>query len=240
MINIYNETLVVIPARGGSKRIPRKNIIPICGKPMISWPLMELLKKFCVEHIIVSTDDDEIAEVATGHGLTIPFKRPAELSDDFTGTMEVVTHALDFFERYNSKVKYVLIVYPTAVLLNLRDIEEAYESLTKDGNCSLVFSATTFPFPIQRAVYEDEENYVRMFDPSEYYTRSQDLKEALHDAGQFYLCKAETVRKGLNITNSDAKVVKLPRFRVIDIDTVEDFKIAEKLLSTFKNIDLIL
>ena len=224
---IIDNTLVVVPARGGSKRIPSKNIKMICGQPMIYWPLKELSKSFESDRIMVSTDDDDIVRMVQAKGLKVPFRRPAELSDDHTGTMDVVTHALNWYEDHVAPVDYVLIVYPTAVLLQTTDIEAAYVKLVGDENCDAVFSATSFPFPIQRAVFEGEDQYVEMFQPQNFDTRSQDLTEALHDAGQFYFCRSDTVRQSLNFGNSRWKVQKLHRDKVADIDTLEDFEIAE-------------
>ena len=100
--------------------------------------------------------------------------------------------------------------------------------------CSSVFSAASFPFPIQRAIYLDENDHVQMFDPTQYNKRSQDLKESFHDAGQFYLCRSSVIHQELNLTNSPSKIVHLPRYRVIDIDTNEDFEVAEKMMKTLK------
>lgn len=230
---INENTLVIIPARGGSKRIPKKNIKVICGQPMIHWPLKELLKLFSSEQILISTDDPEIVKTVTSEGVEVPYRRPEALSDDYTGTMEVATHALQWHEENVSVVDYVLIVYPTAVLLDIEDINSAYEILSVDDACDCVFSATSFPFPIQRAVFENEERYVSMFQPENFATRSQDLVEALHDAGQFYLCRSESVRRSLNLTNSNCKVQKLHRNKVVDIDTPEDFEIAEVKMKMF-------
>lgn len=229
-MNIDN-TLVVIPARGGSKRIPNKNIKMICGQPMIYWPLKELAKSFRTDRVLVSTDDEDIVRTVQAKGLKVPFRRPAELSDDHTGTMDVVTHALDWYEEHVEPVDYVLIVYPTAVLLDIADIEAAYAKLIADKNCDAVFSATSFPFPIQRAVFEGEDQYVEMFQPQSFATRSQDLTEALHDAGQFYFCRSNTIRQSLNFSNSQWKVQKLHRNKVVDIDTLEDFELAESKMT---------
>jgi len=222
-----DNTLVVVPARGGSKRIPNKNIKTICGQPMIYWPLKELSKSFRSDRILVSTDDEDIVRTVQAKGLQVPFIRPDELSDDHTGTMDVVTHALDWYENNVAPVDYVLVVYPTAVLLETTDIEEAYAKLVADEKCDAVFSATSFPFPIQRAVFEGEKQYVEMFQPQNFAVRSQDLTEAFHDAGQFYFCRSNTVRQSLNFGNFQWKLQKLRRNKVVDIDTLEDFELAE-------------
>jgi len=231
----FQSTLVIVPARGGSKRVPNKNVRPIFGQPMIYWPLMALSKLFNAESVLVSTDSDLVKTVVEAKGLSVPFKRPASLSDDFTGTAEVVTHALKWFEDNVRRVDYVLTVYPTAVLLSEEDIVAAMNSLQHDEKTDSVMSATTFPFPIQRAVFENEEGYAEMFHPENYSKRSQDLVEAMHDAGQFYLGRAEAIRKGVLLTNSKVKIQLLHRTKVVDIDTLEDFDLAEEKLRLLKS-----
>lgn len=230
----FENTLVVIPARGGSKRILNKNIKEIFGQPMIYWPLMELRKIFSAENILVSTDSTIIRSAVEQKGLTVPFIRPESLSDDFTGTVPVVTHALNWFARSVKKVDYVLTVYPTAVLLDEKDIRTSMHIISNDAQCDSVMSATSFSFPIQRAVYENNAGYAEMFEPQNYSKRSQDLIEAKHDAGQFYLSRASAVQRGALLTDSKVKMHLLHRRNVIDIDTVEDFEIAEEILRTRK------
>jgi pseudaminic acid cytidylyltransferase len=225
-----NNVLVVIPARGGSQRIPNKNVKEIFGQPMIYWPLMELRKIFSKDNVLVSTDSELIKDYVERKGLKVPFMRPKNLSDNFTGTAPVVEHALSWCEAHLKKVDYVLTVYPTAVLLNAEDICSAMTILREDESCDSVMSATNFSFPIQRAVYENSFGYAEMFDPSQYSARSQDLIEAKHDAGQFYLSRAEAVRNGALLTNSRVKLKMLHRNSVVDIDTIEDFEVAEQKL----------
>lgn len=231
MENFKNEKiLVVIPARGGSKRIPKKNIKPICGIPMIYWPLNELTKIFSLDQILVSTDDEDIIKSIELYGLKTEYRRPAELADDFTGTTAVAYHAFKWFEQNKTNVDYVLIVYPTAVLLSQKDILNAFITLKSDEMCHSVFTATTFSFPIQRAIYINNYGFVEMFEPENYLRRSQDFQEAFHDAGQFYFCKSSYLRSGYNPFGGNSKILKLSRSRVIDIDTPEDFEVAENLL----------
>ena len=147
------ENLLIVINWGGSKRIPNKNIKKLCGRPMIYWPLQELSKKFSSKKIIVSTDDKNIISIVERIGLKVPFVRPKNLSDDFTGTMPVASHALKWYEDNIKKIYFVLIVYPTAVMLNINDVIKAIELLKSDATCELVMSATEFPFPIQRGVY---------------------------------------------------------------------------------------
>ena len=224
------DILTVVPARGGSKRIPRKNIRPILGKPMIAWPLEELKKFSHVGSLMVSTDDLEIKELVEQYDVSVPFMRPEELSNDYAGTTEVIQHALDWHETNVGKVDFVLIVYPTAVFLRAEDIDNAYKMLLEDSGTNIVVSAAEFPFPIQRAVYLTDQGYVRMFQPEHYTARSQDLQVAYQDAGQFYFCRAEAVRQNTPLFCDQSKLVVLPRDRVVDIDTEEDLAIAEKLL----------
>ena len=162
-MTLTDSILVVVPARGGSKRINKKNIKPIAGQPMIYWPLMELSKFFQAASVIVSTDDSEIASHVESKGLKIPFMRPDELSGDFVGTFEVISHALDWYEKNVSKVNYVVTVYPTAVLLSMKDIINAVDTLKADLNCDSVMSATNYPSPIQRAVYINKDGFAKMF-----------------------------------------------------------------------------
>ena len=231
----FQSTLVILPARGGSKRIPNKNIKTIYGQPMIYWPLMVISKMFDAKKVLVSPDSELIKKTVEKKGLKVPFIRPASLSDDYTGTAPVITHALDWYEKNVNKVKYVLTIYPTAVMLSEKDIVSAMKILSKDKNCDSVMSASKFSFPIQRAVYENKNGYAQMFEPQNYSKRSQDLTEAIHDAGQFYLSKVNTVRNGVLLTNSNVKLQILHCNKVIDIDTKEDFEIAEEKLRFFKN-----
>jgi len=222
--------LVVVPARGGSKRIPKKNIIHIHGQPMIFWPLQELSMLFTPQQVLVSTDSYEIKSLVESTGLQVPFVRPKNLSDDFVGTLEVVEHALNWFEQHIEKVQYVITVYPTAVLLNAEDIKNALKLLLDDEKCASVMSSTSFPFPIQRAFYENENGYAEMFASENYVKRSQDLQPAFHDAGQFYVSRVEAIRCKRSLIDSNVRSYYLSRNNVIDIDTFEDLQIAKELL----------
>ena len=230
----FQSTLVVIPARGGSKRIHNKNIKPIFGQPMIYWPLMTLSKLFSAKNVLVSTDSYLIKKEVEAKGLSVPFQRPANLSVDYTGTAEVVAHALKWFEDNVQKVDHVLTVYPTAVLISEDDIVNAMKLLKQDKKTDSVMPAIKFPYPIQRGIFKNEEGYAEMFYPNHYSTRPQDLVEAMHDAGQFYLSKAATIRQGLVLTNSNVKTQNLHRNMVVDIDTLEDFELAEEKLRLYR------
>lgn len=226
--------LAVIPARGGSKRIPRKNIKPFCGKPMIAWSIETARLSGCFDHIVVSTDDAEIAEVAGAYGAEVPFIRPPELSDDQTGTTPVIAHAIDW-SNHNAEepVDFACCLYATAPFVRAEDLQRGFDVLQKSG-AGYAFSVTSFPFPIQRAIRITAEQRVEMFNPQNFNTRSQDLEEAFHDAGQFYWGLAAAWLGGKPLFSKDAAPVPLPRHRVQDIDTAEDWERAEWLFRAMK------
>ena len=220
--------LAIIPARGGSKRIPRKNIKPFCGKPMIAWSIEAAMQSGCFDQIIVSTDDCEIADVARQHGAEVPFMRPAELSDDHTGTIPVIRLAIEWCNQQGSRVEQACCLYATAPFVMAEDLRRGLEIL--QGNCcDYAFSVTSYAFPIQRAIRLNGEGRVEMFSPEHFNTRSQDLEEAFHDAGQFYWGRADAWLQGKLIFSPEALPVMLPRHRVQDIDTAEDWLRAEWL-----------
>ena len=222
------DALAIIPARAGSKRIPNKNIKPFCGKPMIAWPISVLQSSDLITDIIVSTDSEEIREITENLGAKAPFIRPKELSDDYTGTAEVTKHAVKWYVQNIGEPKLILTVYPTAVFLSTNDILRAHRLLERTKS-QIVFAGTEFPFPIQRALYLNENNRVQMFQPENFFTRSQDLKPAYHDAGQFYLARKDAVLHDVSGFSDQASMLILPRHRAVDIDTMEDFVIAERL-----------
>ena len=230
MNNGLKTTLVVIPARGGSKRIPQKNIKPINGQPMIYWPLMTLNKLFKPSNVLVSTDSKHIKNVVEAKGLNVPFLRPKELSGDFIGTIEVIMHALDWYENNKKSVDFVLIVYPTALFLKEQDIKISMKKLNQDPLCDTIMSAAKYSVPPQWALFNNTDGYAEMFEPDSFRIRSQDLIESFYDAGQFYLSRASVIRRGALITNSKVKLHFLHHSKVVDIDTIEDFEIAEEKL----------
>jgi len=218
--------LAVIPARGGSKRIPRKNIRPFCGKPMIAWSIEAARRSGCFDRVVVSTDDEEIAAVARDWGAEIPFMRPAELADDHAGTIPVIAHAIRHLQDRGEPPRAVCCIYATAPFVRVPDLQRGSELLDRT-DCDYVFSVTTYAFPIQRALRVKENGRVEMFHPEHFDTRSQDLEEAYHDAGQFYWGRAEVWLAGKRIFSPDAMPLILPRHRVQDIDTPEDWERAE-------------
>ncbi|NVD37010.1 pseudaminic acid cytidylyltransferase [Marinobacter lutaoensis] len=218
--------LAVIPARGGSKRIPRKNIRSFAGKPMIAWPIEAALQSCCFDQVIVSTDDAEIADIARASGAKVPFMRPETLSDDHTGTTPVIRNAIEWFVAQGIVPEQVCCIYATAPFVRPEDIRKGLEVLNSEG-CEFAFSVTSYAFPIQRALRLTEQGRVEMFQPEHFNTRSQDLEEAYHDAGQFYWGQSSAWLTGKPIFSPSAAPVILPRYRVQDIDTPEDWERAE-------------
>jgi len=225
--------IAVIPARGGSKRIPRKNIKDFCGKPMIAWSIDAALQSGCFNRVLVSTDDIEIADIARQHGAEVPFIRPAELSDDHTGTIPVIRHAIEWFIKEGQAPDQVCCIYATAPFISSADILHGLEILISTGS-NYAFSVTSYPFPIQRAIRITPKARVEMFNPEHFNTRSQDLEDAYHDAGQFYWGIANAWCAEKTIFGMDSSPVLLPRHRVQDIDTIEDWVRAEWLFKAMQ------
>ena len=220
--------IAIIPARGGSKRIPRKNIKTFCGKPMIAWSIEAALTSGCFDKVVVSTDDEEIAAVAKQWGADVPFMRPAALSDDYTGTLPVIAHAIQWFNDNVAHVDFACCLYATAPFVQADDLQRGLGTLV-DTDAEYAFSVTSYPFPIQRAIKVTSDNRIEMFNPEFFNTRSQDLEEAWHDAGQFYWGKADAWLNESPIFSLCSSPVPLPRHRVQDIDTPEDWVRAEWL-----------
>lgn len=220
--------VAIIPARGGSKRIPRKNVKDFCGKPMIAWSIEAAKASGCFDKIIVSTDDREIAAIAIQFGAEIPFIRPAALSDDYTGTIPVIRNAVEWLNKNDAPVDYACCIYATAPFILPEDIKHGLQ-LIKGAGSSYAFSVTSYAFPIQRSVRITKNGRVAMFNPEHFQTRSQDLEEAWHDAGQFYWGTADAWCEERAIFGEDSLPVRLPRHRVQDIDTAEDWVRAEWL-----------
>jgi N-acylneuraminate cytidylyltransferase len=218
--------LAIIPARGGSKRIPRKNIKLFCGKPMIAWSIEAAIKSKCFDRIIVSTDDKEIAAIAINHGAEAPFIRPKNLADDFTATTPVINHAINWQKANGAQPTQVCCIYATAPFISPEDINKGLEQLQQTKN-DFAFSVTSYAFPIQRAIRINSNNSITMFNPKELSTRSQDLEEAYHDAGQFYWGLPDAWLEERIVFGPQSTPILLPRHRVQDIDTKEDWLRAE-------------
>lgn len=230
---MQRDAIAIIPARGGSKRIPKKNIKDFFGKPLIAYSIEVALSSNLFEKVVVTTDDETIAQIAQEYGAEVPFLRPKELSDDFTGTVDVVNHTIEYLESQGEKYDYACTIYATAPLLQKEYLIDGYKKL-KNSDAINSFSTTSMPFPIQRTFKLNEQGRCEMFTPEHYMTRSQDLEEAYQDAGQFYWEK-RFKRSDEIMFGKDSIPIILPRHLVQDIDTLEDWKRAEYMYKALKN-----
>jgi pseudaminic acid cytidylyltransferase len=222
--------IAIIPARGGSKRIPRKNIKMFCRKPMIAWSIEAAKASGLFSQVIVSTDDIEIADVARHWGADVPFIRPLELSNDFVGTTEVIAHATQWAQDQGWLIETVCCIYATAPFLRQDDLQRGLDLLI-NGRWAYTFTATEYAAPIFRSFKEVETGGIEMLFPEHFSTRSQDLPILLHDAGQFYWGRPNAWLRGARIFDKHSAPILIPRWRVQDIDTVDDWVRAENLAS---------
>ncbi len=217
--------ITIIPARGGSKRIPRKNIRDFHGTPIIAYSIQVALKSELFDKVIVSTDDEEIANIAKEYGAQVPFLRPKELADDYIGTESAISQVLEYLKEQNEEYDYLCTIYATAPLLMEKYLKEGFERL-KSSDAVHAFSATSMPFPIQRTFKITSNNRCEMFTPEYFKSRSQDLEDAYQDAGQFYWSKLN--KKSADVMfGKDSIPIVLPRHLVQDLDTFEDWERAE-------------
>ena len=221
-----SNNIAIIPARGGSKRIPKKNIKDFLGKPIIAYSIEMALNIKLFSKVIVSTDDQEIKDVAIKYGAEVPFIRPKEIADDFTGTHEVIGHAVKWLENNGEKMDYVCCIYPTAPLIEKDDLIKGYK-IIQTGKWNFIIAATNFSYPIFRSFENLPDGGLKMIFPEHYSSRSQDLPEVYHDAGLFYWAKPEIWKKKPEGFSEKNSIVKIPSYRIQDIDTHDDWKKAE-------------
>jgi len=226
-----SKAVAIIPARGGSKRIPKKNIKDFLGKPIIAYSIELAFESKLFEKVVVTTDDEEIATIAREYGAEVPFIRPKNLSDDTSGSGDAVQHALEFLQKNGEKYDFLCTLYATAPLLQMVYLKEAYNSL-KNSDAHMAFSVTSMPFPIQRTFKITDSSRCKMFWPENFSKRSQDLEEAYQDAGQFYW---ENLHNNFKDTpfGEDSIPIVLPRYLVQDIDTLEDWQRAQALYKIY-------
>ena len=220
--------LCVIPARGGSKRIPRKNIRTFAGKPMIAYAIEVAQKSGLFSRIVVSTDDEEVAKISLKIGAEVPFRRPTELSDDHTPTVPVIAHAIRAIEPNGGNLGYVCCIYPCVPFMEETDLKKAL-SLLERGNAEYSFPVAEYPSPVQRALKLGLEKQVSPFYPEFELSRTQDLERAYYDAGQFYWGSKKAWLNNRRI-HSSAVGLEIPRLRAVDIDTLGDWQKAETLI----------
>ncbi|HEX6592503.1 MAG TPA: pseudaminic acid cytidylyltransferase [Moraxellaceae bacterium] len=225
--------LAIIPARGGSKRIPRKNLKPFCGQPIMAWSIAAALQSSCFDEVMVSTDDEEIAALARRCGASTPFVRPAALADDYAGTAAVMRHAVAWYDEQGRRPEAACCIYATAPFIRAQDLRQGLAILQQQQS-HYAFTVTSYPFPIQRSLRITARGRVEMLQPAHMHTRSQDLEEAFHDAGQFYWGTAEAWLDSQPIYGPDSVPLLLPRHRVQDIDTPEDWRRAELMFQALQ------
>ena len=228
-------SICVIPARGGSKRIPRKNIKTFCGKPMITWSIEAAQKSNIFSQIIVSTDDNEIATLAKSMGADVPFIQPREFADDFTPTGDVMAHACRWMMGEGMSPSLICCLYPTAPFVKPSDLEQA-AAIMATGNWKYVFTVSEYSSPVFRSFTQDPGGGVSMLFPEHFDTRSQDLPSVYHDAGMFCMGTLDAWVKRFRVFGEYAYPMKIPSCRVQDIDTPEDWDRAEILAKTILTI----
>lgn len=225
--------LAVIPARGGSKRIPRKNIKVFHGKPMIGYAIEAALGSSIFDRVIVSTDDAEIAQVAREFGAEVPFIRPTQLADDHAPTVPVIAQAIEECQSYGWDIEAVCCIYPGVPFISKNDLQVAFQQLLETG-ASYVFPVTGFPSPIQRALRRLPNGSIKPFQSEHTTTRTQDLETCYFDVGQFYWGKTSAWLQGLNLHLNGVTLI-VPEWRAVDIDTPDDWERAELLYSALLN-----
>jgi|SRR5271157_1667033 len=221
--------IAIIPARGGSKRIPRKNVKVFCGKPMIGWSINAAFASKIFDAVLVSTDDEEIAAFAEASGAEAPFRRPAELANDYSPTLPVIAHAIRWFEEHRGPVTFACCIYATAPFLQARFLCEGFNLLESHPDAEFTFSVTSYAFPIFRSLKRNPDGRVSMLWPENELKRSQDLPEVWHDAGQFYWGRKEAFLNRPGVFSARSYPVILSRHLVQDIDTPEDWEVAERM-----------
>ena len=225
--------IAIIPARGGSKRIARKNIKHFFGKPIISYAIRTALDSGLFEHVIVSTEDREIAKIALNYGAEVPFFRPHKLADDYASTLAVISHAVEECEKLGWLIEEACCIYPASPFINVDDLKKAYQKLI-DNNAYYSFPIVEFPSPIQRSLKKKNNGFVSLMFDKYLFTRTQDIEVTYWDAGQFYWGKYKAWVKKIHMyTKAIGYVVS--DSRIIDIDTPSDWEKAEEIYKKIRN-----
>jgi pseudaminic acid cytidylyltransferase len=227
--------IAIIPARGGSRRIPRKNVRPFCGKPMIAWTIDTAVSSRLFDRIITSTEDEEICAIAVQYGAECPFVRPPQLADDYATTGAVMAHATRWALDQGWTLDAVCCLYATAPFMTADDVSRGLDTLLA-GGWSYAFAAAEFAAPIHRAFKPRDDGGVEMFFPEFFATRSQDLPRALHDAGQFYWGRPSAWVEERRIFDRSSAPIVIPRWRVHDIDDPDDWTRAELLFNQLRSL----
>lgn len=225
--------LAIITARGGSKRIPRKNIREFCGKPIIAYSIEAAIRSGCFDEVMCSTDDDEIAEVAMRYGATVPFMRSAATANDFATTADVLNEVIGEYQKRGKRFDYFCCLYPTAPFVNAERIKNGYEIMVA-RRAAGAMPVVQYSYPIQRALKISHDT-ISMREPQHLRSRSQDLEPMYHDAGQYYWYRTADFLKNPNIMTSDPVAIITPEEEAQDIDTLDDWEMAEMKYRLFKS-----
>lgn len=217
--------VAIITARGGSKRIPRKNIRPFLGKPIIAYVIDVALQSGLFTEVMVSTDDEEIAAISAQYGASVPFLRSAQTADDFATTADVLAEVLRQYGQRNQVFEYACCLYPTAPFITANLLGSAFSTLN-EKKFDTVYPVQRFDFPIQRAVFLRDQK-VQWVQPDHALTRSQDLEPTYHDAGQFYFVSVTSFQKNHRLITDNSGGIVIPEMAAHDIDTEADWQIAE-------------
>lgn len=228
------KSIAIIPARGGSKRIPRKNIKNFVGYPIIKYSIEAAIQSNIFDKVMVSTDDSEITAVAKKYGAEVPFLRSAENSSDYAGTAEVIEEVIQEYKKLGQDYFYLCCIYPTAPFVTIEKLKNAMNLLV-DSNADCVLPIMRFSYPVQRAL-KIENNLVKMIWPENYHSRSQDLMPVYHDCGQFYCLKTNSLLEQKKLYPDKTIPIELPESEVQDIDNEEDWKLAEMKYRLINNI----
>lgn len=218
--------VAIIPARGGSKRIPRKNIKPFLDKPIIAYSIEAAIQSSLFDEVMVSTDDEEIASIAQKFGAQVPFIRSNKNADDYATTVDVLIEVLNAYQEKGQVFDYGCCLYPTAPFVDANLLLKGF-SLLKEKNRDTVFPVLPFSFPIQRAIKIKDDHSIALFQPEHLHTRSQDLERSYHDAGQFYWFKMEPFLEKRKLWTDNTEVIVIDELKAQDIDHPIDWAMAE-------------
>ena len=218
--------LAIIPARGGSKRIPKKNIKDFLGKPIIAYSIETALNSNLFDEVMVSSDDDEILKISEKYGASIPFVRSSPNSNDYATTIDVISEVIEKYKNIGKEFEYTCCIYPCAPFITENILKQSFEHLQQE-KYDCIFPVVPFSFPIQRAVRINSKDRIEMFQPEYMQTRSQDLENSFHDVGQYYFFKTKKIIEHQKLWTDNTGCVILSETESQDIDTIEDWKLAE-------------
>lgn len=219
------KSLCIIPARGGSKRIPRKNIKPFMGKPIMAYSIEASLESGIFDDVMVSTDDEEIAGVARQYGASVPFFRSAETANDYATTVDVLLEVIETYKQRGMVFDTICCLYSTAPFVTSERLKEAYSKLS--DKVDACFTMVEYSYPIQRSLRINEDGLVEMKYPEHLKSRTQDLEKVYHDAGQFYFVKINTLIEEKTVWCKHTAPLVLSELEVQDLDTLTDWQLAE-------------